>query len=382
MASIRYRRKCKRWEVRRSVKDPLTGKTRHLCRLMPPNCTRYQAQQLAADFNRQASQIRQARFNPSAAILTAQQVYLQSWQTHPAESIRHYTFTLQLFLSSLPPDIGDITQITPLHITAFVHAVLSAGSKARTANAKLTVIKSFCRWCSKIYRIPNASSAVDFLPEEPPVRRILTEAELAAILADVTPNLRDRLLFLANTGLRATELCTLTWSMIAVDKASLCLVGKKRKVRVVPLNSACRDILARLSAATPQPDCYVFMSKSTHPLPNHILTRSGLYNTCKKIADRLLIPDFGPHSFRHYFATKMITSGVPLAIVSKILGHSSVTTTERIYMHIMPAHLAGATECLVPAPPVTAPPQSSPCVDKTTESIPASIPSVRFAWDH
>jgi integrase len=88
--------------------------------------------------------------------------------------------------------------------------------------------------------------------------------------------------------------------------------------------------------------------KTAHELLAKIAPASpnALWLQCNRIAARLKIRQFGPHAFRHWFATQMILKGVPMAKVSKILGHASVRTTEQIYAHILPDDLAHATDVL------------------------------------
>ncbi len=58
------------------------------------------------------------------------------------------------------------------------------------------------------------------------------------------------------------------------------------------------------------------------------------------------IKSFGAHADRHFFATQLIRKGVSIYKVSKILGHSSVQTTESTYVHLMPVDLLGITDVL------------------------------------
>jgi len=58
------------------------------------------------------------------------------------------------------------------------------------------------------------------------------------------------------------------------------------------------------------------------------------------------IERFGPHAIRHFFATRLMRQGVPLAKISKILGHASIKTTEQIYIHWLPKDVLGLTDCL------------------------------------
>jgi integrase len=76
------------------------------------------------------------------------------------------------------------------------------------------------------------------------------------------------------------------------------------------------------------------------------MNRNRLYRICKRLARRAGIPRFGPHALRHYFATELYRKGVPVSLISKILGHSTTQITELIYVHFQSADLLGVTDCL------------------------------------
>jgi len=179
------------------------------------------------------------------------------------------------------------------------------------------------------------------LPEEPPDQRFLTEEEYQKVIAVGDEEFQTWAKFLANTGLRVTEFCELTWSAVDSEFASISLKGKGRKVRTIPLNQVCRDILVNLKASNPNTLYPIHLSKSGDKLSRH-----QVRDRCLQIAKRVGIPRFGPHSLRHYFATTLLKRGVSLKNVSLLLGHSSVHITETIYIHILPKDLIGTTDCL------------------------------------
>ena len=115
------------------------------------------------------------------------------------------------------------------------------------------------------------------------------------------------------------------------------IFGKGRKQRVVPLNHTCRQILEQYKGDN---------GDGTIPIAQRYPSKEGLYWMCRKINRNAKLEPFGLHAFRHFFATKLIRKGVSLIKVSKILGHSSVKTTEKVYCHLIPIDLIGETDCL------------------------------------
>jgi site-specific recombinase XerD len=228
------------------------------------------------------------------------------------------------FLEALPKSVLRIQQLAAAHINEYLYQLRDQGCKNRTLNAHLTAIKSFCRFYASRYKIANPASEVKPLIEDPPDARFLSPGEFKKIMAIASPLSRDRLLFLAHTGLRAAEFHTLRPNAISPDLTTLTVTGKGRKKRSIPLNRTAREILPRIRPASP----------------------NALWLQCNRLAARADIPQFGPHAMRHWFATQLLLKGCPIAKVSKLLGHASIRTTERAYAHILPSDLANATDVL------------------------------------
>jgi integrase len=220
------------------------------------------------------------------------------------------------------------------HIEKYVDTVLSSRC-ANTANSHLSALKSFWSWHATRHAAPNIAAGVPKLRPTDPVQRVITEDEYAKLLPACRPLERDLIQLYGNTGLRRQEMVSLRWAHVAPDLQSLRIPdGKGGKPRTVPTNGVCRDILTRNRVDNTFLFLQRYRSANSHD-------RLG-----NRLAGRILIPPFGPHALRHFFATRMIRAGVPLKIVSKILGHSSIAITEQIYCHLVPLDLIGTTEGL------------------------------------
>lgn len=251
-----------------------------------------------------------------------------------------YEYAVDKLTDSLPKQVVNVEHIKPVHIKNHLAGLDMMAFSTR--NRQLDGIRSFTRWASETFEIENTGLKIKKFIEDPPDTRFLTEDEYAAIMKYAKGDTYDYLLFIANTGLRATEFCNVKWEHISKDLTSLQTLGKGRKKRSVPLNTTCQEILKRYKKERkPKASDYIFLSKSRGQL-----SRFGLRDRCVYIAEKLKIPNFGPHAFRHYFATTLILKGVRMKLVSEILGHSSVRITEETYTHILPDHLAGITEVL------------------------------------
>jgi len=244
-----------------------------------------------------------------------------------------YSNVIDRFLAALPPTVLAMGQITSRHISDYLDGM---GLSNRTINCHLTAIKSYCKWAARRYQVPNPASAVPMLREDPPDSRFLTLAEYRKVLALADGELRDVLRVLAHTGLRVSELTGLTADAVQGDM--LTVVGKGRKRRHIPLDATAKAILAKRTKRTG----FLFDFSTS----NYARPRQAILDRCCILASQAGVRAFGPHSLRHLFATQLLREGTPISHVSQLLGHSSIRTTETVYIHFLPHYLAGSTDAL------------------------------------
>lgn len=252
---------------------------------------------------------------------------------YTARTNQHYSMVLGQFKRFVELDGG---QFTTQAVEGYVDDLLKRAVR-RTANAYLTAVKSFSRWYAEYYHTDNPAAKVKLLKEDEPRQRVLTKEEYERILVVAKGVNKDIIAFLANTGLRKNEFRFLRWENISADQKYVHLQGKGRKQRLVPLNQLCRDILAQYRNGN---------DSGPIPFTQRYYGREGVYWLCKKLSKETGIERFGPHAIRHFFATRLMRQGVPLAKISKILGHASIKTTEQIYIHWLPKDVLGLTDCL------------------------------------
>ncbi|MGG3573259.1 tyrosine-type recombinase/integrase [Bacillus gobiensis] len=140
-------------------------------------------------------------------------------------------------------------------------------------------------------------------------------------------------LTLIGTGVRASELVSITWNSLDIPNKRLKIYGKARKDQYVPLTEElikellywkayCEKKFRNLSSS-------VFVNSQ-----NKALTVNGLKCWFKRLAQTMAFPETrcSPHSCRHYFAKTWIQNGGDISTLSKMLRHTSVKTTEK-YLH-------------------------------------------------
>jgi len=157
-----------------------------------------------------------------------------------------------------------------------------------------------------------------------------------------------------DTGLREGELLALEWDdidftnkYVSVNKTLIWVKDKntgkytqivqystktKSSHRKVPLTQRSLKLLKELKLKQASKSKIIFCTSSG----THILKRNFL-RTFHTILKRIGIPKCGVHSLRHTFATRLFENNVPPKTISKLLGHSSVSTTLNIYTHVLPS---------------------------------------------
>lgn len=170
--------------------------------------------------------------------------------------------------------------------------------------------------------------------------KVLSEADVTRLLdapdVSIPLGLRDKAMLelLYATGLRVTELVTLTIGQLRLDMGFIVPRGKGKKERVVPVGERAELWVGRyLVDARPE-----LLKGRLHEVVflNHRggqLTRQGVWKNLKQLALSLGLADVSPHILRHSFATHLLEHGADLRAVQTMLGHADISTTE-IYTHI------------------------------------------------
>lgn len=312
---MRFIKNRKRWQVRWRATD---RKTHYVFQGSRVFIEKAQAIKFYAEIEAQERLVRLGQVVPSESIEVVVENFMRHIKRHTFRTQQHYRMVIRLFLNSLPKSVIRIHQLETAHIQEYLYRMTG---KNRTLNAHLTVVKAFCRLFSERLKIPNPASSIKMLREDPPNSRFLSKDEYHKLLELAQPQAKYRLIFLANTGLRASEFSQI--SLKSVNRDSITITGKGRKRRTVPLNKTAKSVLPHVEPAS----------------------KNALYLQFSRLAKRVGIEKFGPHALRHYCATQLLLNNVPAAKVSKIMG-VSVRVIEKHYAHILTDDIAGATDVL------------------------------------
>ena len=215
------------------------------------------------------------------------------------------------------------------------------GISARSVARQLSAVKGFYRWLKREGRIAEDPALLIERPKTGrPLPKTLTEEDVDALLRapdlDTPLGLRDRAMLevLYATGLRVTELVTLTQSQINPRQGLVRVIGKGDKERLVPLGEDALHWLVRyLREARP-----LLLGNDQELLfPSQrgtCMTRQTFWHRIKQMATVAGVQkNLSPHTLRHAFATHLLNHGADLRVVQLLLGHSDLSTTQ-IYTHV------------------------------------------------
>ncbi len=162
--------------------------------------------------------------------------------------------------------------------------------------------------------------------------------------ANRSPHTADFIRLALHTGCRKNELLGLEWSRIDLQANLIYLEAhhtKTRQRRAVPLNQEARTALlnrARFRAEFCPGTPWVFCDEKGQRIGN---VRRAFETACRRIG----LEDFRIHDLRHTCAAWLVSAGVALAEVRDLLGHASITMTER-YAHLAPENVRAAVAVL------------------------------------
>ncbi len=258
-------------------------------------------------------------------------------------TLKAYEHDLNLFAAFLEERGYDYRNFGPKEYDEFLNYLIDKDLSPSTVQRVAATVKSFYKFLTLYERLDrNPLEEVPLPSYEKPLPKALTYEEVMAILGAVEVSdelrMRDKVLLelLYATGIRISEALSLNVLDLSVEDRYVRVVGKGNKERIVPFHSRMAGLLEEyLSGAHP------VLSRGRPILfPNAKggrLSRVGAWKIVKSYAAKVgLSHKVHPHVFRHTFATHMLMGGCDLRTLQELLGHTSVTTTERYLKVFLP----------------------------------------------
>lgn len=247
----------------------------------------------------------------------------------------------------------QVAHLKRIDVRNYIARRTSEGVKPGTINRELRCFSAainFVRLEHDRVDLPNPAQRIGLPEPECRVRWVTREQARALLKAAAVhakrPHLVSFMRLAFHTGCRKTELLGLEWDRVDLDRKLLIFEAqhtKGGKRRTVPLNaeaiSALRDQRAWVNQRCPGAR-WVFAVRNTARLTT---VQKGFKAACVRAG----IEDFRVHDMRHTCASWLVIAGVSLYVVKDLLGHSSITVTER-YAHLSPDQARSAVQLLLP----------------------------------
>ncbi len=190
---------------------------------------------------------------------------------------------------------------------------------------KINIVKSLFSFLFKMqYITKNLMIMIQSPKQAKTLKNKVIELDVIKDSVNLAKSNRDKLIIktLYSLGLRVSELINLKFSAIYSNGNNwlVDVIGKGNKLRTLKINNSLYLELMELKKNNPTE--YIFITTQTKNKGISI-TRDSVNKLLKKLNCTLT-----PHKLRHSFATHALTNGCQLGVISKALGHSSITTTE------------------------------------------------------
>lgn len=268
-------------------------------------------------------------------------------RAYSGDLTRFHAFLCRDFLGREPQEV-EAGDVDTLAVRSFLAALHREGLGRRSQGRSLSAVKSFFRWCYRQGRVEaNPAAPVRTPKHEKRLPRHLRPGEIEELLeaprGDDPRSRRDRALLelLYSTGLRVGELVSLDWGDLDLSARTLRVVGKGSKERMVPFGrpaaAALRDWLEVWEEERAQADP---AERSSAEEPVWLNNSGGRLSdrSVRRILDKhveaaALAAGVHPHTLRHTFATHLLEEGADLRAIQELLGHASLSTTQR-YTHL------------------------------------------------
>ncbi|HEX5278546.1 MAG TPA: tyrosine recombinase XerC [Micropepsaceae bacterium] len=235
-----------------------------------------------------------------------------------------------------PVTAGALNSLRPADIRAFLTLLRADGLGPRGVQRAVAALRSFFRHLERSGIASSAAVQAVRSPKMPhTLPRPLSERDALRVMTEAGDNRRKwiaarntaLITLLYGTGLRISEALSLRRSDVPLADR-ITVIGKGRKERVVPVIDAVRDATAayvRVCPFDPGKNGPLFLS-----IKAAAMTPREAQRIMQDLRSRLgLSPTATPHALRHSFATHLLQNGGDLRAVQELLGHASLSTTQK-----------------------------------------------------
>jgi integrase/recombinase XerC len=245
-------------------------------------------------------------------------------------TLRRYDLVIDQFLAHAA-HAGYPWPPTGEHIADYLAAMREAGRAKNTVRNSHVALRSWFNWMADEGEVADNPMA---RLKTPPLDNVspdpYTNEEVKAMLSACRGrdwlSARDAAMIgvLADTGLRASELCGLTVEDVELDAERIRVIGKGGRHRFVGLGAAAQVLLDRYLRRRRSPRAELWVNRAGQPV-----TTSGLYQIVERVGRAARVKRRGTHRFRHYAATAMLRQGMGELDLARFMGWSTLAMAQR-----------------------------------------------------
>lgn len=267
--------------------------------------------------------------------------YLDLEKGASSHTLRAYRKDLREFSESVKCEPNNIDIID---LRGFIAGQIQKGLNKTTVSRRLSSIRSFFKFLYREgYMKTNPAKLVSnpkvpkLLPRFLSVDDVFSLVEKPEGIGFLPARNRAVLELLYSSGLRVSELSGINTDDIHIKECLIKIKGKGKKERIVPVGSKAIDAMKSYII-----ERMLLKSKERALFLNRMgkrLTERGVRRIVVKYARAIGIHGrIGPHTLRHSFASHLLQDGADLRVIQELLGHSSLSTTQK-YTHLDITHL-------------------------------------------
>ncbi len=267
--------------------------------------------------------------------------YIQAEKRYSEHTMKAYERDLEQFSSFLAEkyEIEDLLSVNSEMIRSYIIDLKDNNLKNRSINRKISVLRSFYNYCLREKQIAvTPLLGVKSMKQPKELAKFVPEHDIKKMTFEQNDDFlvrRDEIVFeiLYQTGMRQSELRSIKDMDIDSNAKTIKVHGKRNKDRIIPIGV---ELLMMI-------DRYIMLRNAQFPDRNNsflIVDNHGNETTSRFIyslvhnilKDITTIEQKSPHVLRHTFATHLLNRGADIRAIQKMLGHSSLRSTQ-IYTH-------------------------------------------------
>jgi integrase/recombinase XerC len=269
--------------------------------------------------------------------------YLEFEKRYSAHTVIAYQNDLLQFSTFLynTYELDDLLQVRHMHVRSWLVSLVEEGINSRSINRKLSSLKSFFRFHLKKKSLDQNPMSKVIAPKMGKRLPVFVNKEQMETLwkhhdfGNEFEGVRNRLILelFYGTGIRVSELVSLSEGNVDLSSGTIKVLGKGNKERIIPISKELRRLIKEYTVSRNKLfNEAVFPSLIVSGSGNKMYSRQ-VYTIVNSILGEITtVEKKSPHVLRHSFATHLLNNGAEINAIKELLGHASLAATQ-VYTH-------------------------------------------------